>query len=99
MRALYARIKAFVEWFAGFHIPLYAANAAFYLILSLFPAVMLIVGMLPYIGYTQASLLNALRGLLPDVLMPLMERIESVAATARAAVSGGCGAMGAVTLT
>ena len=75
MRALYVRIKAFVEWFAGFHIPLYAANAAFYLILSLFPAVMLIVGMLPYIGYTQASLLNALRGLLPDVLMPLMERI------------------------
>lgn len=75
MRALYARIKAFVEWFAGFHIPLYAANAAFYLILSLFPAVMLIVGMLPYIGYTQASLLNALRSLLPDVLMPLMERI------------------------
>ena len=73
----YRQIRRFLSEMASYRVSLYSANASFYMILSLFPAVMLIVALLPLLGFTQADLLSAIRGLLPEVLMPLMERIVS----------------------
>ena len=58
-----------------YRISLYAANASFYMILAVFPALMLLVGLLPFIGYSQADLLGVMDGLVPQVLYPLIERV------------------------
>ncbi len=71
----YNKIKAFVTEFASYHVPQYAANTSFYIILAFFPAVMLLVSLLPVIGFTQANLIDAMQGIVPEVLMPLIERI------------------------
>ena len=41
-RSLYRKIARFSQRIASYHVSLYAANASFYIILSIFPAVILI---------------------------------------------------------
>lgn len=72
MHRIYLFLKKQVSFFLRFDIPLYAANASFYIVLSVFPAVMLIVGLLPYIGISQNDLLSACSGVIPSVLEPLV---------------------------
>ncbi len=72
---IYRRLYRLVQDISRLHVSLYAANATFYMILAVFPAVMLLVGLLPVIGYTEQDLLDAMHGLVPQVLTPLMERI------------------------
>lgn len=71
----YYKIRKLVRELGRFHISLYAANASFYIILAAFPAIMLLVGLLPYVGYSEQDLLDAMQGLVPQVLYPLMERV------------------------
>lgn len=74
-RIQYQRVRRLIQWVASFHVPLYAANAAFYIILSLLPTVMLIVCLVPLIGFTGEDLIALSEGLVPDVLSPLLVRI------------------------
>ena len=60
---------------AAYRIPLYSANAAYYILLSVFPALILVVGLLPYIGYSESDLLSSIHGLVPTVLEPVIENI------------------------
>ena len=76
MRYIY-KIRDLIREFASYKVPLYAANTSFYIILAFFPSVMLLVGLMPMIGFAQADLIGAMRGLVPEVLMPLIERIVS----------------------
>lgn len=69
------KVRRFAQWIASFHVSLYAANASFYMILSLLPTVMLIVCLVPLVGYTGDDLLALTKGLVPDMLTPLLERI------------------------
>lgn len=64
-------------FFTRSQVPLYAANAAFYILLSAFPAVMLIVGLLPYLGISQEELLVALSSVIPTVLEPFLTGVVS----------------------
>lgn len=75
MVELYRKAKKEIRYFLGLKVPLYAANTAFYVILSVFPAIMLAVGLLPYIGFSKEDLLSALRGVVPTVLEPLLSRV------------------------
>ncbi len=75
MKQAYIYLKKQFLFFQRFRVPLYAANASFYIILSVFPAVMLVVGLLPYIGFSQEDLLAAMSGVVPTVLEPLIARI------------------------
>lgn len=75
MRQLYGKAKKELSYFLGLNVPLYAANTAFYVILSVFPTIMLAVGILPYIGYSRDDLLSALQGVVPTVLEPLLTRV------------------------
>lgn len=59
----------------AYRIPLYSANAAFYIFLSLFPALILVVGLLPYVGYSENDLLASIHGLVPTVLEPVISNI------------------------
>ncbi len=76
MRHFYNIRRIFRE-FASYRVPLYAANTSFYIILAFFPCVMLLVALMPMVGFAQADLVGAMRGIVPEVLMPLIERIVS----------------------
>lgn len=72
---LYHRFKKISDTLKEYQISLYAANASFYIILSVFPGIMLLVCLLPYIGYSEADLLSLISGVVPSVLHPLLARI------------------------
>lgn len=55
------------------HIPLHAANTSFFLILSVFPALVLILGILSYTTLDVHNLLGLLEGFLPEALLPEAE--------------------------
>lgn len=69
------RLRSFCREISSYHVSIYAANASFYIILAFFPFIMLLVSLLPAFGFSQNDLISALRGLFPDLLMPLLERI------------------------
>ncbi len=55
------------------NVPLYAANAGFFIILSLFPALVLVLSLLRYTGLQVSSLVEVLAGIIPEALMPTVE--------------------------
>lgn len=62
-----------VRMISRLQIPLYAANAGFFIILSLFPALVLLLSLVRYTGFQVESLIEVLRGFIPDVLMDTAE--------------------------
>lgn len=55
------------------NVPLYAANAGFFIILSLFPALVLILSLLRFTGLQVSSLVEVLASIIPGALMPTVE--------------------------
>lgn len=78
MKRLYKKydflIRRFFREIGRFRVSLYAANASFYIFLSVFPAAMLAVGLLPHFGFSHHDLIEFLQGFVPDVFSPLLER-------------------------
>lgn len=70
LRKLYQGFR----WISEFRVGLYAAHACFFILLSLFPTLVLLLGLLRYTGLDAASLLSVLDGFFPEVLMPLVSR-------------------------
>lgn len=71
----YEWVRRQIRYFSRYHISLYAANASFYIILSVFPTIMLIVTLLPNFGMETKELLEGMKGLVPEILYPLLEKI------------------------
>ncbi len=69
------KLRGLVRWVHGFRVPLYAANASFFLVLSAFPALLLLLGLLRRAGLTEAALTALLRAFLPQALMPAAEKL------------------------
>ena len=65
----------FFRWLAHFRVGLYAAHASFFMILSLFPGLVLLLGLLRYAGLDGESLIALLEGFLPEVLLPAIRNI------------------------
>lgn len=67
----------------------HAANAGYFIALSVFPTLVLLLGILRYTGMDAGDLLNLLSGVIPDVLMPAAEKliISTYAYTSTAVVS------------
>lgn len=67
--------KAFGCWqqIRQLHIPIHAANTGYFLILSVFPALVLILGILRYTALDVHTLLGFLEGFLPAALLPEAE--------------------------
>lgn len=70
---LYQKIKPLVKSVIAVQVGVYAANAAFFVLLSLFPAMMLLIGLLQYTPLTPTDLQNALSGFVPAALSPLLD--------------------------
>lgn len=71
------------------HIGLHAANAGYFIALSVFPTLVLLLGLLRYTGMDAGDLLSLLSGFIPDVLIPAAEKliISAYAYTSTAMVS------------
>lgn len=64
-----------VQHITKLHIPLYASQACFFIILSAFPLLVLLLGLLRYTGLQAGVLTDALQGYIPETLMPYIKRI------------------------
>ena len=60
---------------AQLHIPLYAANAGFFIVLSVFPILLLLLSALRYAGLRVENLVELLRSFLPSALMESAENL------------------------
>ena len=56
-------------------IPVYAAHASFFIILSVFPLLVLFLGLLRYTGISVDTLTDALVGIIPEALLPSARKI------------------------
>lgn len=68
-------IRMWIRYLSRYQISLYAANASFYIILSVFPTIMLIATLLPTFGVESVELLEGMKGLVPGLLHPLLEKV------------------------
>ena len=60
---------------SGCRVPLYAANASFFIVLSVFPALLLLLGLLRYTPLEVERLGEMLAGFLPDALLESVEEL------------------------
>ena len=56
-------------------VPLYAANASFFLILSIFPMLVVLLALMRYTGLQVETFTDLLTGVVPDTLMPMANRL------------------------
>lgn len=56
-------------------VPVYAANAAYFIILAAFPTVMLLLNLLSYTSLGGGALLEILEKVIPSALMPSITRL------------------------
>ncbi len=72
---LIGRTVHMVRHILDLDIPLHAANAGFFIILSLFPALVLILSLLRYTGLQVSSLVEVLDRIIPAALMGTVEEL------------------------
>ena len=71
----YGIIRKCIKEISAYRISLYASNAGFYIILSVFPMIMLMVALLPYFGFGEEDLFHAMQGVVPQILYPLIQNV------------------------
>ena len=71
----YKKVLHFIEYVAKQNIPLYASHASFFVALAVFPLLVLVMGLLRYVGLGTETLLEMLQGVLPEALMPAAKRL------------------------
>ena len=65
------RIKKLISQIQALQIPIYAANASFFLVLSVFPTLVLMLGLLRYTSLSAADLQEFAEGFLPEAFYAL----------------------------
>lgn len=83
------KTAAVIHWLGELNIPIYAANAGYFIVLSLFPALLLMLSSLRYLGLRVGDLMELLDTALPDALMGTAEKlVYSTYRNASGAVAG-----------
>ncbi len=67
---LFGRIQQLIGHLVSMKVGLYAASACYFMVLSVFPLLVLLLGLLRYTGLEVQNLLSFLEGFLPQALMP-----------------------------
>ena len=71
---LVGKVYHTVKWAARFRVGLYAAHACYFIVLSLFPSLILILGLLRNAGLSAESLISVLEGFVPEILFPAVQK-------------------------
>lgn len=69
------KLKKYILRIMELNIPLYASHASFFIALSVFPLLVLLMALLRYTGLDAELLTEMLHGLLPTALMPAAQRL------------------------
>ena len=69
------RLTAFCGGIARLRIPVYASHASFFIVLSVFPTLVLLLGLLRYTGLEVENLTDFLHGVIPTALMPSAQKL------------------------
>lgn len=72
---IWRKIPQLLRSIFSMHISLYAANAGYFLVLSIFPMLVLLIGILRYTPFDIHSFINLLAALLPSALLPKAEQL------------------------
>ena len=85
---LLGRSAAWSRMRAGYRISVHAANAGYFIILAVFPTLILVLSLLRYTGLDVRDLIGFLEGFLPPALLPEAEALimETYRSTSRATV-------------
>ena len=68
------KIRAVVTYTQKMHIPVYASHASFFITLSAFPMLLLLVSILRYTGISVDALTALLEGVIPSALIPFIKK-------------------------
>ena len=68
-------IKQTVAYLGKQEVPLYAANVSFFLILSIFPLLVVLLTLMRYAGLQVETFVDLLTGMVPGALMPSVNRL------------------------
>ena len=69
------KLRSFAEYLGEQKVPLYAANASFFLILSVFPVLVLLLALVRYTGLQVETLTDLISAVVPSALMPMVNRL------------------------
>ena len=85
----YGKIRAFVRWLRDMEISIHASFGCYFIMLAIFPALTLVLGLLRYTVLEAADLMELVSGLLPDALEPHVWALisETYAHTSRTVIS------------
>lgn len=75
LHSLLRRARSIAAWLRPMEIPLHSARTGFFIVLSLFPSLLLLLGLLRYTSYGAEDLINLLDGILPQTLMPTVRML------------------------
>lgn len=82
---LWHRLKSMLEFLSPMRIRIHSAYSAFFLILSVFPTTMILVGVLGYTSLEVEDVMSLVKQVVPDPLLPLVRRLLSGAYDATSA--------------
>ena len=68
-----------IKYILSLKVPIYASYAGYFLILSAFPSLILLLSLLRYAGLEVELLTNAIRGVVPEALFPAAKRLVVLA--------------------
>lgn len=74
-KALWQSLCRLARFAARQRIGLYAANASFFIVLSLFPSLVLLLGLLRHTGLEVSRLVSAVGAFVPQALLPLVKSL------------------------
>ena len=69
------KIRELGQYLSAQQVPLYAANATFFPILSIFPVLVVLLALMRYTGLQAEMFTDLLEGVIPGALMPMVNRL------------------------
>lgn len=72
---LLGKAARLVQTVTQMRIPVYASHACYFIVLSVFPTLVLLIGLLRYTGIQVSAFTELLEGVIPQALMPAAERL------------------------
>ena len=70
-KSFWGNVRGMIKSIYALDVPVYAANASYFLILAVFPALLLLLSLLRYTSLNHEDLILILDGVIPSSLMPL----------------------------
>ena len=72
---MWEKLKKIFRYVSERNIPVYAAHAGYFLVLSVFPMLVLLLSLLRHTGIAVQTLTDGLRGFLPEALLPSAKKL------------------------